>query len=1114
MPNYSYKYQNPASNYKETTDINNSFRRTKNMPLDQSSVFNSYLQAKEYAKGSGSNIYNGQIITVTTREPYGAYGYTYGSVPYLVTSDKPNPTTYDLERIMTLSYLREVFSQQEYVHDFELGINRLGVGLFYGVSYIDGAYIHSYGEIFNDYNSNIAGPYSHAEGQNTSIYGPTSHGEGTNNIIDQSTSVSHIEGSNNEIVDGSDYSHVEGYGNSMSGTSYRGHIEGLDNRMENSNNSHIGGSSNLVSDGENNTVIGTHNSTYEGSNVFIQGSFNENSGTTIHIEGTYNAVGQNVINSHIEGQYNNILSTTEDDKVIGAHAEGTNNTVLSNFGHAEGEETRVSGIAAHSEGIRTVAGGEGAHAEGNTTIASGQSAHSEGQNTAATGISSHAEGSKTIASGSFSHAEGADTNANGIYSHAEGTSTSSTGISSHAEGSYTNATLANAHSEGAYTLAGGINAHAEGSYTSASNYSAHAEGYMSYASNVASHAEGYNTYSDGPRAHSEGSYTHANGESSHAEGIATTANGTYSHAEGHFTTTVGTGAHTEGSYTTASGFYSHAEGVYTTSNGQGSMAIGYGSNSIGDYSFVTGTYNITNNRNEVAIGAYNKSYTGQGDDVLKYYEHAQTESGGTIFTIGNGTDKDNRNNIIAVHENGDMIKSEGVTYHIHEIYSPLSYSYVNTLGITAYLGNVLRGLCVSPEYRRPMVGMQFSSYSEDFRLAPIHSEIQFGDSIALDFKFRGAYVCPDIKDEDPVYNYLDPISNRLGYSTGINTISFKFVRNSYNIFEDTSIDCLQVYPAKMVTSINNLGNTTSGICQGLSYGCNDNSIVLKKNQIGDTGKFSGRIFDSVDGIYVYRDETCPKDILTTSHVYADTSTQSFGDLVLNKEGTWTIAYMTGYTFQPATQMLFQDLASYANTYIMDDGRYETKKFTQLGECTYIPNSYISWTVDVKQHFYYGTTKDITSISPSFDIIKNGYVGDFSLQNFTTEHPGIEDIITHKFHTYDSDNRTLWVAIPSNRCATIPTELATSDADMRVACLIFAAGARIQLNPLGSFFSIKTPGSDGVIDTGLNEWDSMQLRKLTTNYQIKNTGMYYDIYYVNGSSYIPNGEVSFTIKRVW
>lgn len=106
------------------------------------------------------------------------------------------------------------------------------------------------------------------------------------------------------------------------------------------------------------------------------------------------------------------------------------------------------------------------------------------------------------------------------------------------------------------------------------------------------------------------------------------ASGDNSHAEGSNTTASGQCAHTEGSSTTASGAFAHAEGYNTVAAGDYSHAEGYGT--------------VTNNTSEHAEGSWNIS------------------TDNTVFSIGNGTDAENRSNLYEVHSDGSIfVKNVG-----------------------------------------------------------------------------------------------------------------------------------------------------------------------------------------------------------------------------------------------------------------------------------------------------------------------------------------------------------------------------------------------------------------------------------------------------------------------
>ena len=104
----------------------------------------------------------------------------------------------------------------------------------------------------------------------------------------------------------------------------------------------------------------------------------------------------------------------------------------------------------------------------------------------------------------------------------------------------------------------------------------------------------------------------ATGEQSHAEGSITKAIGNYSHAEGDFTEAKGDYSHAEGQNTIASGSYSHAEGNWTIA--------------LGNHQHVQGQYNAVSS--------------------VPY-----------AFIVGNGTDSDNRSNLI--HAAGNQVQITG-----------------------------------------------------------------------------------------------------------------------------------------------------------------------------------------------------------------------------------------------------------------------------------------------------------------------------------------------------------------------------------------------------------------------------------------------------------------------
>jgi hypothetical protein len=180
------------------------------------------------------------------------------------------------------------------------------------------------------------------------------------------------------------------------------------------------------------------------------------------------------------------------------------------------------------------------------------------------------------------------------------------------------------YAEGAYTSAKGSYSHAEGDFTTATGSSAHAEGHNTKAYGTYSHAEGYNTTSSGAYSHSEGNTTQASGQNSHAEGYNTTASTDYSHAEGAYTKANASYSHAEGAGSQTNGAYSHAEGCFTKTENVAEHA--------------SGQYNVSN-----------KASTTFGD------------SGNTLFSVGNGTGINARNNAFEVRQNGDVYVTSGGT---------------------------------------------------------------------------------------------------------------------------------------------------------------------------------------------------------------------------------------------------------------------------------------------------------------------------------------------------------------------------------------------------------------------------------------------------------------------
>ena len=353
------------------------------------------------------------------------------------------------------------------------------------------------------------------------------------------------------------------------------------------------------------------------------------------------------------------------------------NNYAYDYAHAEGSNSYAAGKASHVEGIGNSTYGEAAHAEGGSNTANGDYSHVEGINNSTNGKASHVEGRHNVAHGDYSHAEGNNTIAKGRYSNSQGGNTTSEGYGSHSEGFLTYASYNYSHVEGSNTTSYGICSHAEGWLTSTKAAYSHSEGKLSYSIGSYSHSEGSmsTTYGDG--SHTEGESTIAYGYCSHAEGYKSISYGDNSHAEGCGTYAYGYSSHAEGFGAKAFGAYSHAEGAYSYAAGKCSHTQGLGT--------------VAYNAYEVAFGRYNLSNSGDNP---------------TIYSIGNGQSNSRRSNIIDFRQNGDMHKY-GNSYFHDNIYGPVSYAHVSSLGDTATLDIILSSLLTQPQYTRPNITAQY-----------------------------------------------------------------------------------------------------------------------------------------------------------------------------------------------------------------------------------------------------------------------------------------------------------------------------------------------------------------------------------------------------------------------
>ena len=789
----------------------------------------------------------------------------------------------------------------------------------YSVAFGDSTTANGISSLTEGYKTIAKGTYSHAEGQETTAMGQSSHAEGYNTYANGN--YSHVEGSENTA--GGSYSHAEGYNTYANGEA--SHAEGYGNKINTSANySHTEGSDNTI-DSTYTHVEGANNTSNNGANFS-------------HIEGQNNT--SNGKYSHIEG-YNNTSETSS----TYTHIEGTGNSGLSEYGHIEGE--------------------------GNTIET--------------TGTSSHAEGHKVIISGKYAHAEG-DAN-----------------------------------------RADGESSHVEGGYNETSNLYAHAEGTYTRATGMGSHAEGGTSMDLGQK----GTYTQASGDYSHAEGFATLAQGDGSHSEGYYTVsgTFDTGGnvtnygHAEGGYSYAAGSYSHAEGWTTRSYGIGAHAQGIGTIATGDYSSTNGSYTQALNRAEVSFGSYNRSYLGLSDgssnQPITSFKNEFARLGGkyiagrypaytpaadgtyyydtsyeTLFTIGDGQSdglvdlskddllkydeanrdagqqvRDGRHNIMDIRKNGQMYYSGGIIAG-GEIVAPMSYSYVASLGPTAYFTTIMAALLTQPEYYKPSLHYKINQSGEyDFNRGSWSiGTVEVGSTVTRSIQFCGHRIAHDVDSHlDPLYGIN--LGNMLGYSVGVTEIIYKHTKNDGRSASTMNGDL----ETKTISFTSNPpASYLAGTCS--TMGMTDSA-----------GNYDAFRYD-------------PKLANATTQAYSN-----IVNLTVGTETTYNLYQVVSYTFAPPTSMVFQQLAN-KGTYIVAAGEDPHQRWAQ--NIKYSSNNHLV-TVYSRYKYYYGYgTVSGSAESIDFESMINkgtGIVADWVPNSVTT---------ISKTQVMSTCNY-VWFAIPAN-----------------------------------------------------------------------------------------------------
>ena len=811
------------------------------------------------------------------------------------------------------------------------------------------------------YSTKSTSQYSHSEGNTTTASGLNSHSEG--NITTASGLNSHSEGY--KTLTAASNSHSEGSNNNIDNQSESSHSEGDSNNITASKYSHI---------------EGTYNTINSGTGIHVEGTLNKDiKGTYLHVEGGSNKVegiANNNVMSHLEGSENTLRSSSY------SHTEGSNNVIESStYSHSEGKSNNIyTSNYSHSEGINNniYANSDGSHVEGNTNSTNSKYSHVEGYNNTVLIDSegAHAEGKETRASGNYSHTEGIKSLTNGEGAHAEGYNTKSIGDYSHSEG------------EG--NIVNGKGSHAEGHNTKV-GFVKEKDGDKPIITNYA-HAEGEYTYAFGSYSHAEGSQTRVEGSASHVEGLGNIVSGSYSLGTGFFNTTSNNAEIAFGTYNRS----------YTTASGTNGTDITTINNEFARLNgkYIPGRYPTgIDENNSSTVAKYDNSYVsiftignGGSGDIREENPLTTINKDGKILDAGTIVKESGRHNIMDIRKNGQMYYDGGMIVG-GEIVAPMSYSYVASLGPTAYFTTIMAALLTQPEYYRPTLRVNFNG-DRDFS-AGTTFDIEVGSYVNYNLKFTGNRIAYDCMQHlDPIYGTV--LGNMLGYTKGITEITYETCPTYYtknSTYQNSNL-------RKCTINISRIDN---GILQGNFAG----KVSLGKPLGG--GKIDA---------FAYNPAGATVSTPTYMKVinYGENDTNKNG-LLVGTEDTYTLLKTTSYTWSEASQMYFQQLAE-KGTYIGAAGTKPTEKWN--GNETFHCSALTS--IRGRYKIYWGTTqktcKEIQSAHDRGDynngwdglvkgMNKNQYSSCWS--NYKGDNNSKNDI---NDQTINKKVSTIWVAFPA------------------------------------------------------------------------------------------------------
>ena len=206
---------------------------------------------------------------------------------------------------------------------------------------------------------------------------------------------------------------------------------------------------------------------------------------------------------------------------------------------------------------------------------------------------------------------------------------------------------------------------ATGDYALSAGYDTEASGTYSMAFGNGNMASGDNAIAAGTSNIASGNDARAYGEKNVSSGKGATAYGKYCKASGQYSKACGLYAEAsgecaiaEGNHCIARGSNSKAEGAYNETIGAGSKAYGYKNKALGTYSVVggyasesgtEGSYSYTFAQGYGVKAPYNKTA------VFGVYNNPIPKR---IFTVGNGSNDENRSNAFSITEKGNCIAAK------------------------------------------------------------------------------------------------------------------------------------------------------------------------------------------------------------------------------------------------------------------------------------------------------------------------------------------------------------------------------------------------------------------------------------------------------------------------